>query len=97
MLAGELGMSGLKALAFKRFQSQLRGDWRVENLVHCIEEIYEYQKSNQHCLPLRPTVAEAAMAYFLKRPVANVFVKVLREIKDFRIDLMDLLAKGVST
>lgn len=94
MLARQLGTSGLKELALKRFESQLRGEWRVENLVHCIEEIYEYQKSNEHCLPLRPIVAEAALTYFLKRPVASVFVKVLREIEDFRIDLTDLLAKG---
>ena len=65
MLAGQLEMSGLKALALKRFQSQLRGDWRVENLVDYIEEIYENQKPNQHCLLLRPIVAEAALAYFL--------------------------------
>ena len=93
MLASQLEMSGLKMLALERFQSQLRGDWRVEDLIDCIEEIYENQKQNQHSLQLRPIVAEAALAYFLKRPVATVFVKGLKEIEDFRTDLMSLLMK----
>lgn len=94
ILARQLRTSGLKELALKRFKSQLRGEWRVENLVYYIEEIYEYQKSNEHCLPLRLIVAEAALVYYLKRLVTSVFVKVLREIKDFRVDLTNLLAKG---
>ena len=95
MLAGQFGINKLKALALKRFQSRLQGDRRVEELVDCIKEIYENQ--NQHCPLLRPVVVKAALAYFLRRPVANVFIKVLGEIKDFREDLMDLLAKKCHT
>ena len=90
MLAGQLGINELKALALKRFQSRLKEDWRVEDLVNCIEEIYENQ--NEHCSLLRPVVMEAALAYFLQGPVETVFIKVLQEIEDFRTDLMDLLA-----
>ena len=88
MLASQLEVSGLKTLALERFQSQLRGDWRVEDLVDCIEEIYKNQNQNQYSLLLRPIVAEAALAYFLKRLVATVFIKGLKEIEDFRTDLM---------
>ena len=91
MLAGQLGINKLKPLALKRFQSRLQGDWRVEDLVDCIEELYENQ--NQHCPLLRQVFVEAALAYFLRRPVANAFVKVLQKIENFRADLMDLLAK----
>lgn len=95
MLAGQLKKNALKALALKRFQSRLKEDWRVEDLVDCIEEIYETQ--NEHCPLLRPIVAEAALAYFLGRPVTNIFIQVLGEIKDFRTDLMDLLVKRCHT
>ena len=67
----------------------------MENLVDCIEEVYK--NPNEHCPLLRPVVAEAALAYFLARPVANVFIRVLGEIEDFRTDLMDLLAKRCHT
>ena len=90
MLAGQLEKIELKALALTRFQLRLKEDWRVEDLVDCIEEIYENQ--NEHCPLLRPIVVEAALAYFLRGLVATVFVKVLQEIEDFRTDLMDLLA-----
>lgn len=91
MLASQLEMCGLKRLVLERFQSQLREDWRVEDLVDCIEETYKYQKQNQYCLLLRPIVAEATLAYFLKRLVTTVSMKGLKEIEDFRTDLMNLL------
>lgn len=91
MLASQLEVSGLKTLALERFQVQLRGGWRVEDLVDCIKAIYENEK--QRSLPLRPIVAEAALAYFLKRPVASVFLNGLKEIEHFKTDLMSLLMK----
>ena len=63
----------------------------MENLVNCIDKIYKNQ--NQACLLLRSTVVKVALVYFLQGPVVNVFVKVLQKIEDFRINLMNFLAK----
>lgn len=41
MLASQLDINELKALALQRFQTQLQEDWLVKNLVDCIEEIYK--------------------------------------------------------
>lgn len=85
-------MRGLKALALKRFKSQLQRDWRVEDLVHCIEDIYKNQEPNSDCLLLRPLVVEAALAY-IKGKMPTVFIKSLLEIEGFRTNLTDLLVQ----
>ena len=91
MLAGQLGLNELKALAHKRFRLELQEDWRVEDLVDCIEEVY--LNENQSCCELKTTILEVALTYLLQRPVANIFVQVLREVNELRIDLMNLLGK----
>ena len=57
MFTGQLELNGLKALAFRKFESSLREDWTEEDLSECVREVYE--NKHRDCLLLRPAVVRA--------------------------------------
>lgn len=69
MIAEQLEMDGLRRLAMRKFDEQIRNNPKVEHLTGCIEVAYHFP--SPHCHGLRPVVAAVMKQHLERTPHAD--------------------------